>query len=892
MNGDLSRSTFDPSKAYSSVRAQQGRCTLDADHNEQVDIQLHDTRAGRRALIGPSGGHLGEAGFEITIAGNQPRISTGRYWVDGIEVAHTGDPLDIAAQVPNVALPNTPGLYVAYLDVWERPITAIQDPEIREVALGGPDTSTRTQVVWRVRLLPVTTNDLTPDCMTSFPEWERLVEGPQGTLQVRVAASGPVSDPCLIPESAGFRGLENQLYRIEIHDGNFNPAAPDGIQNGAVPRFKWSRDNGSVIATWREHPTPLEVVVDRLGPGGAAGFNPDDWVELSNDHDALLERGGVVARIASVAVDTLVLDDPNNTIAPLLSPVPKSSDELHSMVRRWDSDGVRNTAPGNNQPDVTPDDWIRIEDGIEVCFSEGPFRAGSYWTIPARTATLPGTANKQIDWPTGPGDEPLPVPATEPKHHYARLALLRLSGADWTRVADCRQLFPQLTELVQLHAHGGDGQHGRANHWLPAPLTVAVVRGGFPVPGATVRFQLVPSQVGNQLRGTLTATMPSQQGVGSNPGTSIQATTNAQGVATVWWRLGSGPAVEKLGDTFQRDDAQEVLATLLSVDGNVTSQTARFSARVLDNYVLVPAGGDAQLGFPGETLELALRARVSDGGRPVPGARVEFSVLNTTYEEEPLNQFTGGSLHASVLPITTTPWPNSNLAQKAVVATDVTGVAQVQWILGTHTGLPVQRVLARLIDESSQPTTQQTLFSAHLAIASEIAGNIPPVLNPHLSNPGNPPSLQAALDGIGVALQRLGLPLYAIIPRLVHVNNSRPLLEPGPSPFSLSNLAAIELQAVFPATFAASAVQLAAAFSVRYERPFLINGQLVGHSPVRLNGTTTQQGTTLRWEPLPVTRSWLQGDLGQTPRQIVVELMPSALGMSGHPQQWTFRLSP
>ncbi|HVH98167.1 MAG TPA: DUF6519 domain-containing protein, partial [Enhygromyxa sp.] len=196
MNGDLSRSTFDPSKAYSSVRAQQGRATLDADLNEQVDIQLHDARAGRRALIGPSGGHIGEAGFEIQIAGNQPRIQPGRYWVDGIEVALAGAALNVGAQVPSVALPSAQGLYLAYLDVWERPITAVQDPDIREVALGGPDTSVRTQVVWRVRLLPVTTNDVTPDCLTPFPEWQRLVDGPQGTLEVRVAASGPVSDPC------------------------------------------------------------------------------------------------------------------------------------------------------------------------------------------------------------------------------------------------------------------------------------------------------------------------------------------------------------------------------------------------------------------------------------------------------------------------------------------------------------------------------------------------------------------------------------------------------------------------------------------------------------------------------------------------------------------------
>ena len=38
MKGDFTRSTFDPTKGYSSVRQQQGRVQLDADWNEQVEI--------------------------------------------------------------------------------------------------------------------------------------------------------------------------------------------------------------------------------------------------------------------------------------------------------------------------------------------------------------------------------------------------------------------------------------------------------------------------------------------------------------------------------------------------------------------------------------------------------------------------------------------------------------------------------------------------------------------------------------------------------------------------------------------------------------------------------------------------------------------------------------
>ena len=55
-----------------------------------------------------------------------------------------------------------PGPFIVYLDVWERFLTYIEDEDrttaelrqsIREVALGGPDTAARSEVVWQVRLL-------------------------------------------------------------------------------------------------------------------------------------------------------------------------------------------------------------------------------------------------------------------------------------------------------------------------------------------------------------------------------------------------------------------------------------------------------------------------------------------------------------------------------------------------------------------------------------------------------------------------------------------------------------------------------------------------------------------------------------------------------------------
>ncbi|HVH97507.1 MAG TPA: hypothetical protein VM869_02310, partial [Enhygromyxa sp.] len=181
-----------------------------------------------------------------------------------------------------------------------------------------------------------------------------------------------------------------------------------------------------------------------------------------------------------------------------------------------------------------------------------------------------------------------------------------------------------------------------------------------------------------------------------------------------------------------------------------------------------------------------------------------------------------------------------------------------------------------------------------LSIASEITTTVPAILDPHVVDPGNPPNLQATLNGVATAFQRLGLPLYAIVPRVVHTNNSRPLLEPSLN-FPLSLMQAIELQAMFPMGFVATPTQLAAALSIQFERPFIVNvnnvNTQVASTFVRLVGATTQSTTTLRWVPALNTRTWLQSELESGARSIVVELMPSAFGMYGHPQQWTFKLT-
>ena len=258
MHGDITRSTFDATKDYSSVRHQQGRVQIDADLNEQRNIELHDERELRKDVIGKSGAPLGNPGMEVVSTGAGLDVGAGRYYVDGIRC-------DNDATATLDGLPTDIGHYIVFLDVWERPITAIEDPSIREVALGGPDTATRTKVTCRPRLLNVDSTGIAdPNCTTGFAEWDRLLTGSTGAIEVRAEEAAAGSNPCLVPESAGYRGLENRLYRVQIHGGNFDPRQSDG-SDANTPTFKWSRDNGSTLASWVSAPSGVDVAIDRAG---------------------------------------------------------------------------------------------------------------------------------------------------------------------------------------------------------------------------------------------------------------------------------------------------------------------------------------------------------------------------------------------------------------------------------------------------------------------------------------------------------------------------------------------------------------------------------------------------------------------------------------------------
>lgn len=445
MAGDITRSTYHPEKHYSAVRKQQGRVDLDADWNEQIDISTHRVHAEAADVIGPSGAPQNNSGFGIQVANNTLLIGAGRFYVDGI-LCENEQPLAITAQpdLPGFTLPKAQGSYFVYLHVWQREIIALQDPAIREVALGGPDTCTRTKTIWQVGLLPAAASTTSPNqaviCGSEVPAWDTLTAPSTGQLAARSQPDPASTDPCLIPSRAGYRRLENQLYRAEIQDDSNSPG-------GAT--FKWSRDNGSVVTRLLSI-SGLDFAVSSTGPDTALGFAAGQWIELTDDTHELNGRPGTLVRLVKVAGQTLTIDPTTAT-----GSVNQSDFPSNPLVRRWDSAGKAPAATGS---------WIDLEDGVQVEFSAGTFKAGDYWLVPARTAT------GDVEWPRDSASTPL---AQAPKgivHHYCRLAIVQFDGQNWHSISDCRPSFPPLTSIttgIQPGIHITDFRSNRPDASLP-----------------------------------------------------------------------------------------------------------------------------------------------------------------------------------------------------------------------------------------------------------------------------------------------------------------------------------------------------------------------------------------------------------------------------------------
>ena len=324
--------------------------------------------------------------------------------------------------------------YVAYLEVWQRHVTEVEDPALREPALGGPDsgpdTTTRAQTVWQLRFEKINESLADPDCSDFGDGW--LPAGAGATAELRARSTPtPDGDECNIPPEAGYRGAEHQLYRIEIHASS----------DTGTPTFKWSRDNGSVVypITGVDAVGPqAKVTVASLGRDAYFMIKEQDVVEVVDDASSLRGTANDLYRVKVDPADlTVTLDD-------ALPGSLGQDQQAHPLLRRWDHrDRSEITIGSDGAIEIQEDVWVPLEAGVEVMFRSGStYKTGDYWLIPARAGIPEG-----VIWPTENTSDEGAVyqDAHGVERDYCVVGIVADGDPE-----DCRPTFPPLTELELL----------------------------------------------------------------------------------------------------------------------------------------------------------------------------------------------------------------------------------------------------------------------------------------------------------------------------------------------------------------------------------------------------------------------------------------------------------
>lgn len=456
MAADFSKVRFNPYLNHAGVELQQGRVLLDADANELVAVFDRRLRALAGDVLGRAtvGANTPDA-FKLSVVAGALAIGRGRLYVDGLLAENHGsgsagfDPL-MAGPVGSAAtlLRNQPwlkdapvptgGRHLVYLDVWTREVTHLEQPDLVEPAI-GVDSTTRLQTVWQVRVLadaaPAGVDCSTPDALV--PGWPALIAPSGGRLTTGTFDAAPADDPCELPPEGGYRGLENQLYRVEVHD----PGQP-----GAGATFKWSRENASVGSRVSRFVSPTRIEVQSLGRDDVLRFSTGDWVEFLDDERELSGLPGELRRVT--------VDDDARTLAftgALVGMMPTDPDDLAELaarnlrVRRWDQKGrvLRTTGSGSgtalafdlDSPSSTgaipvpASGTLLLENGITITFTStgaAGLRTGDHWVFAARTLDA---SLERLD----------AAPPRGIHHHHARLGFWDIGAGT---VSDCRHPWP------------------------------------------------------------------------------------------------------------------------------------------------------------------------------------------------------------------------------------------------------------------------------------------------------------------------------------------------------------------------------------------------------------------------------------------------------------------
>ena len=470
---DISRSIFDARKHYTGVRMQQGRVLVDDDWNEHATIASEDQRLTRIDVIGPAG--TPDAGFLIDpnaapIAAADPvdfTIRAGTFYLGGLRLELEQDEtlrmqhdwIRVSASLP--PRPTAQRDDLVYLEVYEQPVSASEDNEIYEPALGGPDSGTRVRMVGRVAVVP---NVASTECAVAWQAataaWAAAGDGTidadrelasDARLSLAFVGGTPPADPCAPPLAGGYLGAENQAIRVE-------PLGPTSLawsfDNGA-PLYRVALSNGGGTVTMITPPRdemhwPLVGQTVEIIPTGALlpnGQRPAErrgtFTTVSTSYDPLTLRFDVLPAVPAVQSASVQPPAPAPPAWGFGEEWRSRSDSAalatagnYAYLRVWNT-GDAGSAIVNTNPATLGNT------GIQVTVSGTSIRDGDYWIINARPGGTPQISPWELQNAAGRARNGI-------RRYRTPLAIIRWSPQvdgtiTMTRLEDCRPPFRPLT---------------------------------------------------------------------------------------------------------------------------------------------------------------------------------------------------------------------------------------------------------------------------------------------------------------------------------------------------------------------------------------------------------------------------------------------------------------
>ena len=445
MGSDRARISYDGRQQYRSVVMQQGRVTLEADWNEAQSIAMEEAREEVLDIVGPAG--TPDDGYAITFPNTLPafdfQIGQGTMYVGGervflsapVDYAQQSDWLDRSVDPDFVPLPaKAPGNEYIYLQLREQEVSAVEDSDLKDVALGGPDTAQRTRLIQHI----VRTGTNAADCPGALAAQQKVwaQEGlsfdpatmrlnSSSGLQVSFASTGTPT-PCDPTAQGGYLGADNQLIRVQI-------SQVQSLRGRTTTSFLWGFDDASFI--YRVDVLDPQTLKLQSVPVDAEHQPKQNIAVEVLMASAQLANGEYVAAAAGFVTTLSAGYNPDTQTVSLQSPLPSGyGGAARVFLRVW-----------SEQLTFTAGTAATLGDtGIQVTLSTtggAPFHVGDYWMFAVRPST-----SQQV-YPERYLSSPQPPEG--PRQWVCPLAVIQWTASAGQVIANCRNPFDNLVNITR-----------------------------------------------------------------------------------------------------------------------------------------------------------------------------------------------------------------------------------------------------------------------------------------------------------------------------------------------------------------------------------------------------------------------------------------------------------